>query len=258
MLKKTIYIISLLLFNIFMLNADSSTTERELIIALNRGVKATEKFLEKVPTYQIYEYDKTILHYAVELDKYDIVEFLVSKNIELSRKGGIYYETALQDAIFYEHFRIARLLINSGTNLDVKNIDGDTALHIAAKNGYSDMVRLLLANGASKNIYNANGNTPYELVPNFMRDSSKKLKEMLKTEDTSKSKVKVHHNMGGAKFTLDEMDYGGASFILDEMNFDNTREVGEASSSSKSIEINIVDEDTATENSNIGDVIKSH
>ncbi|NEW61289.1 ankyrin repeat domain-containing protein [Sulfurovum sp. bin170] len=252
-MKKSLFILPLLLFNLHMLNADSSNLEKELIVSLNQGVKTTEKFLEKVPTYQLYKYDKTILHYAVELEKYDIVEFLVSKNIELSRKGGVYYQTALQDAIFYQYFRIARLLINNGTPLDIQNIDGDTALHIAAKNGYSDMVNLLLSNGASKNIYNANGNTPYDVVPNFMMDSSKKLKSVLKLD--KQEKLKSSNSIHGATFTLDGMEQGGATFTLDKMNFEGSAVDTPFVSESKSIEIQ---NESVVENSNMGSVVKSN
>ena len=257
MLIKILFVIPLLLFNFHTLNADDITKEKKMLTSLNQGIKATEKFLEKVPTYELYDQDKTILHYAVELDKYDIVEFLVSKNIELSRKGGIYYQTALQDAIFYQYFRIAKLLINSGTDLNIKNIDGDTALHIAASNGYTDMVNLLLANGASKKIYNSNGDTPYDLIPEFMMNNSKKLKAILKTDVNSPLERPKGRN--SADFSLDSMEYGSATFTLDRVNFEGTS-VGddEVSSSSKGITIDVVDKDTIIENSNLGSVIKSN
>jgi ankyrin repeat protein len=259
MLKKSLFIMTILLFNSNILNAETDTLEKELVKSLNQGIKSTEKFLEKIPTYQLYEYDKTILHYAVELGKYDIVEFLVSKNIELARKGGIYYQTALQDAIFYQYFRIARLLINSGSPLDIKNIDGETALHIAARNGYIDMVNLLISNGASKNIYNSNNDTPYDLVPNFMMDSSKKLRSILKPNKiTKENKIGNSQNINGANFTLDNMKFDKATFTLDEMNFETPIENDDSLSPKRSIQINIVDKDTNIQNSNIGSVIKSH
>ena len=251
MLKKSLFILSILVFNLNILNADDIALEKELILSLNQGVKSTEKFLEKVPTYQLYEYDKTILHYAVKLQKYDIVEFLVSKDIELSRKGGMYYQTALQDAIFYKYFRIARLLVNGGTPLDIKNIDGDTALHIAARNGYTDMVKLLLSNGASKNIINAQGNTPYNLIPKFMMDSSKKLKSILQPDKQGE----INNNENNANFTLDSMNHGSATFTLDQMNFGDYVEEEYPSSKSKSIELK---KNSIIKNSTIGSFIKSN
>lgn len=236
------------------MNANDIALEKKLISSLNQGVNSTENFLEKVPTYQLYEYDKTILHYAVELQKYDIVEFLVSKDVELSRKGGIYYQTALQDAIFYKYFRIARLLVNGGTPLDIKNIDGDTALHIAAENGYSDMVNLLLSNGASKNIVNSQGNTPYNLIPKFMMDNSKKLKSILQPDKQGEINSNKNNN-NDANFVLDSMNHGSATFTLDKMDFGDYIEKEYPSSKSKSIEVK---KNSIIKNSNIGAFIKSN
>ena len=236
--------------------ADDINMEKRVLLALNKGIKATEVFLRRVPIYHIYNYDKTILHYAVELNKYKMVDFLVSKNIELNRKGGIYYETALQDAIFYEYFRIARLLVNSGTDLNIQNIDGDTALHIAARYGYSDMITLLIQNGASKNILNSKGKSAYDLLSNFSSADTKSLKNMLKpdviVEDKNRKRV------GTTLFPLDTLDYGQAKFTLDQMNFDTGQVGNSPSTQNKGIQLIIVDEDTATANSKIGNIINSN
>ena len=254
--KKICLFLLYILLLTFNLKADGINMENKVLLALNKGIKATEIFLEKVPIYHIYNYDKTILHYAVELHKYKMVDFLVSKNIELNRKGGIYYETALQDAIFYEYFRIARLLVNSGTDLNIQNIDGDTALHIAARYGYSNMITLLIKNGASKNILNLKGNTAYDLLSNFSSADTKSLRNMLKPDVTVENKNKKR--IGTTVFPLNTLDYGQARFTLDQMNFDTGQVANSASTQNKSIQIIIVDEDTETANSKIGNVINSN
>jgi len=164
-------------------NVYAQVTEQDVLSAVNKGVVATKKFLATTPTYQLYEKNKTILHYAVELDKYDVVEFLTQHRVNLARKGGMFFQTPLQDAIYYRHFRIAKLLINRGSPLDSKNVNGETALHIAAKNGYSDIVKALLAKGASINIVDGDGNLPYELIPALMFENDKELLSILKPEN---------------------------------------------------------------------------
>ena len=251
MFKKRIYITCILLFTISV-NANSNISENKVISALQGGVKSTKEFLKKVPTYQLYEEDKTILHYAVELRKYDVIEFLISKDIELFRRGGIYYQTALQDAIYYQYFRIAKLLINSGTPLDIKNIDGDTALHIAARNGYLDIIKLLISNGASKNIYNEKENTPYDTLSKFMKDNHKKVSSILKPDRNLKliNKSKFPRSV--------EINRGQATFTLDEMYFDD--QVGASIDSviyNKGNQLDII-RDTKMNNSNIGIKVYSH
>lgn len=246
--KKTLIILFVFLTTI--LEANSLATEKNLIVALQGGVKTTKEFLKQVPTYQLYEEDKSILHYAVALKKYDVIDFLISKDMELYRRGGLFYQTALQDAIFYQYFRIALLLINSGSPLDIKNIDGDTALHIAARNGYVDIIKALLNAGASKNIYNNNSNTPFDLLPSFMMENNKELKALLKPDkslelDEASKKtttIRISH----------EMDRGQATFPLDQMYFDE--QVGTTIADviqSKGDYLEII-RDTAMENSNVG------
>ena len=255
MFKKKIYIILILLFNNLLIG-NSIVTEKELISALQGGVKSTKEFLKKVPTYQLYEEDKTILHYAVELRNYDVIEFLIDKNMELFRRGGIFYQTALQDAIFYQYFRIAILLINSGTPLDIKNIDGDTALHIAVRNGYLDIVKILIENGASKNIYNNNDNTPYDILPKFIIDNNKEVKALLKPDRSLK--IEEESKRQGMITTSSEINRGQATFTLDQMCFDD--QIGASIDNviqGENTQIHII-RDTEVQNSNIGISVYTH
>lgn len=251
--KQTLMVLLILL--ITTLEANSVATEKELILALKGGVSSTKEFLKKVPTYQLYEEDKSILHYAVELRNYDVIDFLISKDIELSRRGGLYYQTALQDAIFYQYFRIAYLLINSGSPLDIQNIDGDTALHIAARNGYFDMVKALLNAGASKNVYNNNSNTPFDLIPEFTMGNNKEIKKLLKPDKNLKVDKKLKHKSTITTLSP-EMNRGQASFVLDQMYFDE--QVGNSidnGTQSKGSYLQIINE-TTMQNSNVGTQIK--
>ena len=181
MLKKIILIIAMLSIGISITEAQSKITKQEVINAIKQGANSTKKLLEKVPI-DYYQDDNTLLHYAVQFRKRDVVELLVNRKILISRKGGIFYGTALQEAIYYGHLGIASYLLEKGSLLNIKNIDGDTALHIAARNGYLGIVEQLIAYGASKNMPNANGHTAYNLIPNLSWDSRKKLQEVLSTQ----------------------------------------------------------------------------
>lgn len=181
MLKRIILIIAMLLIGISITEAQSKITKQEIINAIKQGANSTKKLLEKVPI-DYYQDDNTLLHYAVQFRKRDVVELLVNRKILISRKGGIFYGTALQDAIYYGHLGIASYLLEKGSLVNIKNIDGDTALHIAARNGYLGIVEQLIAYGASKNMPNANGHTAYNLIPDLSWDSRRKLQEVLATQ----------------------------------------------------------------------------
>ncbi|MBN2329926.1 MAG: ankyrin repeat domain-containing protein [Candidatus Omnitrophica bacterium] len=58
----------------------------------------------------------------------------------------------------------ARLLINNGAELEIKNNDGSTALMTAVFFCYPEIVKLLLENGAEVNTTNNAGSTPMDVV----------------------------------------------------------------------------------------------
>ena len=55
---------------------------------------------------------------------------------------------ALQVAVRYGHFDIARLLLDANAHVNARDADGWTALHHAAQGGDSEMLRLSIARGA--------------------------------------------------------------------------------------------------------------
>jgi len=172
--------------NLYALNKIS---DKEVQRAIKSGVEATKRLLIKVPIDYMSPNDDTLLHYAVRFRKPKVVEYLVNQKILISRKGGLFYGTALEEAIYYGHLGIATYLIDKGTYLNVRDKYGRTALHIAAERGYLDIVEQLLANGASKSITDNQGRTPYDLIPDLSWDSKKKLQELLRVDRPSKKRI---------------------------------------------------------------------
>lgn len=188
MFKKILSTLSILLFfssmETTLLEAKTKISKEEIITAIKSGRDSTKNLLKYVPIDYYSNTDGTLLHYAVKYRKRDVVELLVNRKILLSRQGGRFYGTPLQDAIYYGHLGIASYLIDKGTLLNIKDINGDTALHIAARNGYLDIVNKLIAHGASKNSVNKAGETPYDLIPNLSWDSKKQLEQSLLIQDS--------------------------------------------------------------------------
>ena len=61
----------------------------------------------------------------------------------------------LHVAAGYGHAEIVELLLSRGANVNSRNVEGGTALHLAA-NGHADVVSVLLANSANVDLANAN------------------------------------------------------------------------------------------------------
>jgi len=180
MLKKILTIFMVISIGVVQVYARSSSCpKKESIKAVKSGVPAIKKLLQKVSINCVTPEGDTLLHYAVRFNKRKVVEYLVEHKIDISAKGGIFYGTALEDAIYYGYLGIASYLIGKGTNLDISNMDGDTALHIASRNGYLDTVEELVSSGASKNIVNRAGHLPYDELPNMTWDNRKKFKSLL-------------------------------------------------------------------------------
>lgn len=56
-----------------------------------------------------------------------------------------------------------KLLIENGAEINIKDNDGNTPLHYAAKRGFMGIIRLLVENGADINAKNNDGQTPNDI-----------------------------------------------------------------------------------------------
>jgi len=197
MLKKILTIFMIVSIGVVQIHAKSSSCpKRDSIIAVKSGVSTVKRLLKKVSIDCVTPEGDTLLHYAVRFNKRKVVEYLVEHKIDLSAKGGIFYGTALEDAIYYGYLGIATYLIDKGTNLDITNMDGDTALHIASRNGYLDIVEELISAGASKNIVNSAGHLAYDEIPDLTWDSRKKLESLLFVKNSINNNSNHSSNSG--------------------------------------------------------------
>ncbi|MHB9146964.1 MAG: ankyrin repeat domain-containing protein [Candidatus Amoebophilus sp.] len=71
---------------------------------------------------------------------------------------------SLQKAIVRGDVERVSKLINTGLDINTKNIDGNTLLHLAVINNHVELVRLLLQLGAKWNVENKSGRTPLQFA----------------------------------------------------------------------------------------------
>ena len=68
--------------------------------------------------------------------------------------------TSILDAVDLRNIEAVKQYITAGTDVNTKDEDGRTALHLAASNGHTEIAKLLLANNADVNVIDAVGQTP--------------------------------------------------------------------------------------------------
>ena len=62
------------------------------------------------------------------------------------------------------HAQVAKLLLDKGANVNVRDIGGETALICASRHGHVEIVRMLLDKGADVNVKALFGYTPLSVA----------------------------------------------------------------------------------------------
>lgn len=108
------------------------------------------------------EYGFRVVHALASNDNEELARFILEMGIDVNSKNdeGI---TALHIALYPE---IAQLLINHGADVNITDNRGNTPLHIHASDGEEtfEVIKVLLSNGADKSIENKSGKRAYDIA----------------------------------------------------------------------------------------------
>ena len=91
----------------------------------------------------------TPLHEAVKLGYEDATAILIDGGADINTTADKDYEqgfTILHYAAYFGHNGVVKLLLNSGADLNAKNSEGDTAMDLARRMDFADIVELLGGN----------------------------------------------------------------------------------------------------------------
>jgi hypothetical protein len=127
----------------------------------------------------------TALCLAAHYGHREIVELLIRRGADLDKIASSAVGVApLHSCLFARRFEIARLLIESGADVNLRRTGtpdqertGWTALHYAASYDEADLLRLLLDHGGDPSIADARGRTPLAVAREYRAKQAEALLE---------------------------------------------------------------------------------
>ncbi|KHN74170.1 Ankyrin-2 [Toxocara canis] len=128
----------------------------------------------------------TALHVAVQSGRASVVETLLGFGADVHVVGGQLGETALHIAASLtteDATQCAVMLLKSGAQPNVTRSDGETPLHIAARNPLPSMIRLLLSEGADPKLTSHTGESALHVAARSCNSEAARLmlEHLLKT-----------------------------------------------------------------------------
>ncbi len=97
---------------------------------------------------------------AVRKDRIDEVRALLLKGVDVNSRDVFGDNAGLHWAARLGLTEMARLLIDNGADVNIRNDEGYTPLHWAAGEGQKELVVILIVHGADVNAHNKRGWTP--------------------------------------------------------------------------------------------------
>jgi hypothetical protein len=131
-----------------------------------------EELARRLPTILdnpvLDEAGNSILHYFAYEDRVDEIKLLVAQavasgelDINLKNKNG---ETALHWASKMGSIRAASALVEGGIDLDAQDISGSTALHCAVEAAVPELIPVLVGGGCNSLIADGDGKIPLDIA----------------------------------------------------------------------------------------------
>ena len=111
-----------------------------------------KQYPDCVDTYNTNYFGETPLFNATESKNFEISKLLLENGANVDAANFEDNTTSLMNSCYNNDTRITKLLLEYNANPDLGNKYGDTALHMACRQGYEDIVKLLLEHKANLNI----------------------------------------------------------------------------------------------------------
>ncbi len=107
---------------------------------------------------------KTALHIVIKNGHLSAAEYLIKEAKADVNVADVNSNTALHLAAANDHTNVVKLLLDHGSFINAKGLNGQTALHRASSDGHFSTVECLVLRGASVDQQDAYGFTPLHLA----------------------------------------------------------------------------------------------
>lgn len=112
---------------------------------------------------------ETPLHIACRLSLFDIIEFLISKNVDMNVQEYELHATPLHYACYSGNKYAINILLDGDCNVNCQDIDGNTPIHYCIMNDRFDIINILLSHTKSSqkinlNLFNVNLMLPLHMI----------------------------------------------------------------------------------------------
>ncbi len=139
-----------------------------LLLYINQGngdPKIVKGFIEYGAdvNYSDEEYHLTPLHNASHYGHIDAVTLLLEHGSDVNAKN-IEGNIPLYAAVHQHHLAITRILIERGSDVNAKNKFGYTPLRAASRKGNVEILKMLIEKGADVNVKDSQGNSPLHVA----------------------------------------------------------------------------------------------
>lgn len=162
-----------------------------------------------------------LLHLAASSNKYEVVDFLITReaiNLNAQTESGA---TALYNAVLSNSFWSVKSLLEAGASPHIATtLCKETPLLLSAACGYSNIAELLIIHGAKINAKTSSGDTPLHQAARFSKDLSAELFLSYNADQNEKNnfgETALLKLLKAAKKTFDEL-IGKYTGLIDHMS----------------------------------------
>jgi ankyrin repeat protein len=113
------------------------------------------------------KYGNCPLHVAAVFNHVKVARMLLEKGADVNVKDKDGDSSPLHFSAILGHMKIAKLLLKNGADVNAKDKAGSSPLHIGVMNGWFELAKLLLEHGADVNAKDKDGNSPLHFAATY-------------------------------------------------------------------------------------------